>query len=293
MVLELIKPPKDGLTPEEYRKYVVDEIARLGIADQLSFKEFIVLYSGPAYEIQRILFFDLTDNTSLSEMMAGDLDASRVNDTEAAKFLSNQKLNEYFEPQFAGICKTRDELRDALNDAYATVWGGISELFAKRDFRHVATAVCGADRCRVFIRDELHPLIDNKSVETTNGIFHAAVVEMFYRVGQDAAFDLICRSEINFMHALSSVGKRGADEYENEINERLRFYRLERDNTPFMIKALNVKQMTERQDIISKYGLDNLYSTEPETWGKQIMPILSVIPREATRATTTRRTPEP
>lgn len=283
-----LKSPPPGLMPEEYRDYIKSgieaEIARVGAENVLWHKEFVIFYSGPSKTVIYILKYDPLNNDGRSLRMAGEMDASRINDAQAFVFLDRQDLDAYFTPVLAPSNPNPRKLEAALDSAYAEVWGGISELFAKMDFRRVATAVCGADQKRVFIKDEFPALIENNHVETINNIDMEAVRKVFREVSAGEAFKLVCLSELKMMFGWAGTGSKFPVTTWNDYFERIKFYEKEREDTESIIGPLTPAQECRKQEIIAEFGLASLYATATETWGGPAVPVSKSLPEKATLA---------
>lgn len=279
-----LAPDRTDYTPKGYREFIKREI-RPYIDEFLTFEDFVILYSGPSkYLRNESGIADIKSNNGLSAQMLDDIkksekvSGSRINDTEAAHALERHALNAYFQdylesnnPHIDFRDPLNAELIEALRDEiYAEVWGGISELFVQRDFRHAASAVCGADAERVFVRDELPTLVKTDHLKTINGIRCEAVKRVYNEVSPDEAFRLVCLSEINFVLSRSVISKQGASAVMSDANKRIEYYNFERDETYKAVGDLSGEQKSKLSDIISEFKLNALYETKPETWGRAV-----------------------
>ena len=167
---------------------------------------------------------------------------------------------------------SRKALSDTLSAAYATVWGGISELFADLDFKTAATAVCGAGQDRVFVKDELPVLVRNPYVRTINEIDMDAVRRMYNEVRLDEAFRLVCLSELSMTLRKAQATGVPPTEGWTDFFERHFFYSVERDDTGVGVPALTDAQHKRKESIIADFGLQNLFSNSPLDWAKPHKP---------------------
>lgn len=277
MLFADLVPPPAGKSPKEYRSYVEEKILSR-IDDVLTVEDFVILYSGPSRTVWQSGLPDVKSNDGLSLQMAKDIaaaegfDVSRINDTEAAKALNLHKLEKYFTPYFEKEfpSATVGEIEELQNAAYAEVWGGISELFAKRAFRHAATAVCGASPSRVFIKDELPVLVDTDHLKTINGIRFEAIKRIYNEVSPDEAFKLICLSEINFVYSRTHVKNMPEDDVVIDAKRRIAYYKIERDETEPLLDDLTDAQNQALENIKNDFGLNALCATAPETWSSAV-----------------------
>lgn len=275
-----LDPPKPGLKPKEYREYVkaqvAAEIARLGEGGVLKHEDFVIFYSGPSGEVLTIIVNKGKNkgkaNHGRSLDMAIEMGASRIDDTQAYLSLGGHNLDDYFRPVLAPLYPNPKKLDEAINAAYAEVWGGLSELFAELDFKTVATAVCGAGQDRVFVKDELPILIKNKHIQKINGIDMHAVRDLYNEVSPDEAFKLICLAELKMTFMKAKKATKSPVDVWNDFYERERFYREERKLPRLVIAPPTVEQEARRKEIIAKYGLEDLYATAPSDWGGPVVP---------------------
>ena len=134
------------------------------------------------------------------------------------------------------------ELRQELIDRDAkAVMTPISALFARAAFGDVKTAVCGANRERVFYETEIPHLLDkpdllgpptnlvrelmlNKEIETINCVPAAVLRAVYRRDGIEAAYQRICLTELRerFLYARSA----GAANVYADYIDRLEVHRI-------------------------------------------------------------------
>ena len=135
----------------------------------------------------RLLGVDAQTNFDLAEDQIARLDASVINSTNIAQFLTRINLKKYFD-------KVYPDPRDA-DAAWLEIWGKVSALFAESNFKEAATCVCGADPTRVFRAYEQDALLRNKHVKIINGRT-SQLFRDFGTLGAEEAFRLICLTEL-------------------------------------------------------------------------------------------------
>ncbi len=254
--------PVAGVSPEAYRRFLQNQI--IFYPDQLlACGEYVVLYSGPTRGAFKAVGAKVQNNNARSQILAIALGASRINNTEMAKFLDKQNLNVYFQDYLAAR-HTDLEYEVAQQKAYATVWGGPSEILVQRDFMKAATVVCGAAKDRVFAIDEMQPLLENPNNKFTNEIPTLAPKRMLGEVSKDASFDLICRSELKLVQTLAQCDVANFMWWNQDFKERVGFYAYER-GLPSRA-ALTPSQEDRKKAIIKDFKLEALYATHPQTW---------------------------
>lgn len=275
--------PAPNLRPEQYRHFVQAQIVFYP-RHLLACGDCVVFYSGPGRETYKNTGATGGNNNFRSKVLAFALGATRINDTRTAHFLEAQDLNTYFHPYAASLHKTKALINDKKNKAYAIVWGGPSELLAQMDFIHAATVVCGAEPDRVFMIDEIEPLLENKVCQTSNNISITAPKRMLWEVSKDDSFDLLCRSELKLVQTLALTDIINFSWWHKDFNERVNFYTHERKHAHQ--PALTGKQRRKKREIIEDFGLKALYDIHPRKWGhiipsgaslKATAPILSLV----------------
>lgn len=265
MLLCAFKAPPKGLSPTDYRKNIQEQILVCGKGKALTGRSrYIVFYSGPSGVVYDSLGFISHSNNDRSAILARALNAYRINDTEAGKFLNAQNLSEYFDEYAKNLHRYPDQQRKEKNKAYATVWGGPSELLAQMDFKKAATVVCGADHNRVFLIDEMEHLLRNTSCEAINEITSAAPRTLLTEVCKDAAFDYLCRSELKLVQTIANADIVNFSWWSKDLEDRKAFYAEERKDTD--PPRLTPDQEAKKQAIIKDFKLEALYATEPQTW---------------------------
>ena len=261
---------------QAYRDYVkgtiTDAISATSVADVLKHNEFVILYSGPSKNVYKKIICSVKDNNTRSSDMAFEYGASRINDTTAGITLNGVKFKPHFRDILAKMHSDPDDLDDAVNAAYAEVWGGISELFADLDFKTAATAVCGAGQDRVFVKDELPVLVRNPNIQTINEIDMDAVRRMYNEVSPDEAFRLVCLSELSMTLRKAQATGVPPTKGWTDFFERHFFYSIERNDTESGIPALTDAQHKRKESIIADFGLQDLFSDSPLDWAKPHKP---------------------
>lgn len=249
-----------GIKAEQFCFFIEKSISIFGVDRMVARKDLVVFYSGPSRKVRSSVGRDITTNWWRSKYMADELDGSRIDDTVLGRILGKINLHSFFSYVYA---KTADPAQAAA-DAEVKVWGVLSNHLAKSKFRRAATAVCGADKDRVFRLFELAPLADNPHVQEINNIQLEAVREMKNEVGDDQAFELICRSELKMSYEAAS--NKNTDESWQDFNERLTFFDVERDATTKGLPKLTAAQEKKKQEIIAKYNLASVYAASPAAW---------------------------
>lgn len=120
----------------------------------------------------------------------------------------------------------------------------VSALFIRAAHGHVKTAVCGADRERVFCETEIpglcdrnafppeaqllvKELLDNKDIESINGVPVAEFRATYKKSGLEAVYDRICVTELR-ERWLYAYNTRSADDFADYL-DRLELYLIDRD----------------------------------------------------------------
>ncbi|MGE0108879.1 MAG: hypothetical protein AB7S81_03830 [Bdellovibrionales bacterium] len=264
--------PRAGLTAVQYRNRIVKIIHRFGPARALAHKSTGVVYSGPWDTYVGVVGY-YEKNEIRSEQMAARLDGSRINDTWIWEKLSAIPLASYFERVYLPLLKDPSKIRNVLKGAYNTVWGGISKEFAKLPFREIATAVCGAAKKQVFYRYELPELVANPHIQICNEIPMEAVRRMYNEVGKDEAFNLVCLSELRMTFRYAAGTATRPIRAWQDFVDRTHFYHGERTATASTCAPLTADQENRKQQIITDFGLNALYTTTPSAWGGPLVPV--------------------
>ena len=125
--------------------------------------------------------------------------------------------------------------------------------FASREFIRavsgdVETAVCGADEKGIFFTVELPELVDNKAINSVNGLPTDMVREV-YALSPYEAFRLICVAELNDIKKCDIV----------ECGERYKFFEIEQDEANNNGCAHQVTLRIKIAEVITFYNLKNIY----------------------------------
>lgn len=263
--------PKAGLYAAEYRDQIIKVVNRVGIKHALSHKGVGVLYSGPNYAVWGVIGGKFDNNDLRSAIMATKKDCSRINNTWIAERLDARDLNDYFTQAYAPYVKDLNKLRKVANASYATVFSGVSKMFAALPFNEVATSICGAAKGRVFRRYELPVLCENKSPFSINKIPMASAQDMYKHVSPAETFDLVCLSELHMAFKdASKIGLHKASPARQDFLERLQIYVATRDDVDPVKPALTRVQDADKNKIIDDYMLEPLYAEPPERWMRKM-----------------------
>ena len=193
--------------------------------------DFGLLHSGPRFSILKELFGKnkaslerakkKRANIAIAERTAKRTHAFRLEDMRPGKVLEAATIYQFFQDAYAPD-------HDAGSREADKVWIYLSRKFTQALSGTVETAVCGADKDRVFRMIELPELMANSKVKTINSIPWKTVSDLYKSHpvdGPEKAFNLICRSELRL--AL----RRARDEKTSEAIEdyyyRRTYYRLE------------------------------------------------------------------
>lgn len=285
MLASALIAPVPGLSPEAYRRFLQNQI--IFYPDQLlACGQYVIFYSGPTRNAYAFANATAGNNNSRSKFLALALGATRINDTETASFLDDQDLRSYFNDYLFDLYHDPDRVEDEAYNAYATVWGGPSEILAQRNFIKAATVVCGANPRRVFVADEMQPLLENPVNKFTNEIPTTAPKRMLFEVSRDDAFDLLCRSELKLVQTLAQVDISNFTWWSKDFEERIGFYTYERMEAAKTASKLTADQENKKKEIIHVFKLEAMYATQPASWGCKLpagvtppakAPILSLI----------------
>ena len=196
----------DTLSPEvrEFCLRLKTLIERLG-PKVFGLSDLAVLYSGPTRELD-IEALGLANNVERSVEYARLLGATTIDETRIGKLLKRCDLKKHFELVYG---RTDPRVEAAIFE----VWAFVSREFVKSGFKHVATAVCGADPNRVFRAHELKVLLtEETSVEDINGVALQHFKDIYAAQGGGdkgfyAAFVEVCRTELNMAHERARTEK--------------------------------------------------------------------------------------
>ncbi len=232
-------------TPEGIIALVMEEVDRLGgLAKAFPNDGQIQLYSGP--------------NVKFMNQLAG---IKKKNQTRALKqirelswravILDNTPIGRYLFVEndlYGWLRSVHTELRaadkDELIDSEAKqIISFVSALFMRAAKGHVKTAVCGAERGRIFYQTEIpclcdranvpsqakkliEELLDNKDIESVNLVPIRVFRALYARKGLEEVYDRICLSELR-ERWLYAYNTRKASDYADYL-DRLELYRLDK-----------------------------------------------------------------
>jgi hypothetical protein len=200
----------------------------------------IMLSSGPHKDYLKEILPDfpgtkVINNTIRAQFQAAAFEATRVGDTKGGDFVfGSNRIYDHFFGDIYPLHTKKAEKETYKVEAF------ISREFVKNADGHVFTAICGADKKRVFYREELPTimvdiptliatLMKAKDIETINGVPVAPIRKLYNARGYDAAYRLICLGELRIlMHYANQEGSQAA--YRDYLI-RKELYLLERKDT--------------------------------------------------------------
>lgn len=202
----------------------------------------IILSSGPHKDYLTQISPDfpgtgVTNNTTRAQFQAAAFEATRIGDTKGGDFVfGGDRIYDHFfidiYPDPAKRQKAEQETRKV--EAF------ISREFVKNADGHIFTAVCGANKARIFYSEELPTmmvdipsliaaLLKSKDIKTINGVAVEPIRNLYNKGGHDAAYRLICLNELRILlHFANDTGSQPA--YRDYLT-RKEFYLLERKAT--------------------------------------------------------------
>ena len=176
----------------------------------------ILAYSGPKIKLRELLKHSIGNHERAKEQATDPhFPAVLIDDVHVGKFIFDDnaiyQLLDFKHSHLPKDIKEKAKQKDAdyINSIF-------SALFIRAAHGHVDTAVCGADRERIFYMIELPGLVDrdnvyvilfkdaknfvdmffdNKDIKTINGLDIEHCRKMFNEKGQEEVFRLICRME--------------------------------------------------------------------------------------------------
>ena len=236
-------------TPDEIIEIVKGKIAAMpnGLREAFAHNERIQLYSGPCYAYRHLLigpdFQSDRDGAKESKSSNGQRatkqakekgwNATLLDDTAIGKFLFQENnlynhLNKLYHN------------RRLVDEAGQKIMNFVSALFIRTAHGDIKTAVCGADRTRVFYVTEMEGLhsrtaypseadflvsrlLDNKDITSING----TPIDVFRKLrderGKESVYNYICETELKDRHEHAlKTGKRA--DYADYL-DRLELYR--------------------------------------------------------------------
>lgn len=198
----------------------------------------VLLYSGPGDGVAATLTVTRR-NRARARIQARRSHFAMIDHTRVGQYLG--KINysgnvyKYFAKKYAR--RYGDDSEEAFAEA-DKVMRVASREFMKASFGHVATAVCGAATDRIFYEVELPAMVENKAIETINGL-PAELVRDFCRLDLYEAFRLICLAELLEARRYAKVAKpsRLKQQAKRDYRERLGFFVRERRTTSHRPRA--------------------------------------------------------
>lgn len=212
---------KGDETPDDIIRLVLDKIAAMpgGLREAFAHDGRIQLYTGPNKEYRHLLIgpdFEIplgkpskSSNGKRAAKQAKEKDwkATFLDDTAIGQFLFVENdLYKHLLTLYKGDRLTTDI-------AGQKVMSFVSALFIRAAFGEVKTAVCGADRSRVFFGAEMdgmhdrkaYPseaeflvdaLLDNKDITSINGTRIEVFRALRDKEGKETVYDRICLTEL-------------------------------------------------------------------------------------------------
>ncbi|MDX9689053.1 MAG: hypothetical protein EOM37_06625 [Proteobacteria bacterium] len=260
---------KGKKTPEAIIRLVAREITRLGV-HAFDYNGRNVLYTGPDES-----YWNGGDkNKEIAERFVSEWCARWFEGSEIGKYVF-EGFSVY--TLFNGLYGKRTR---KSNNAIGKVSKYASRRFIKAAFGEVATAVCGANKKRVFYDAELPVLVKNTKITTINGL-PRELVKAFYDINRDEAYQLICWAEL--LEAKRKADRTGAKQDRQEYEARLHFFTEERKDVASTMKkhspAWEAKRMEERRSLLAAYGHETLLDDI-----KAFTPTIASFPRRSRSA---------
>lgn len=220
-------------------------------------------YSGPDLAVSpdpdlfipyapRIDNLDRTD-LMVQEMLRQGIPVIWLDGSPMGKFLFEEN----------DLYKGLEEYNDALGvtsrrkrrDSGDYVMSRVSRAYIKSAFGYGATAVCGAMHDRIFYRYEMPVLVNNDQIIAINDL-PRQMVQDFYAIGKDEAFQVICWAEL-----LLSKARMEANDNEDtrrDFHQRQYFLNGERNLMASRVVPLSKKwehkREEKREEIFSNYA---------------------------------------
>ena len=253
-----------GKSPEQAWRIVRSEITRRkGATEAFEHQGYSLSYTGPdvAVSPDPDLFIPYAPRISnlsrtgawVDALKATGIPAVWLDGSPIGKFLfvDNQLyigLREFF---FARGIRDTD-----------TIWAGgdhvmsrVSRSYIKSAFGYGATAVCGADRERIFYRYEMPALVNNDKIIAINEL-PRQMVQDFYAINKDEAFQVVCWAEL-----LLSKARMEANDNEDtrrDFHQRQYFLNGERKLRVSKVVPLSKKwehkREEKREEIFANYA---------------------------------------
>lgn len=244
---------KGDETPNDIIRLVLDKIAAMpgGLREAFAHDGRIQLYTGPNRLYRPLLIgpdfqahgpMAKRSNSSNGKRAAKqakekDWKATLLDDTAIGKFLFEE--NDLY-GHLSGLYPTDPGEVDAAGQK---IMSFVSALFIRAAFGEVKTAVCGADRTRVFFGAEMdgmhdrkaYPseadflvdaLLDNKDITSINGTPIEVFRALRDKEGKEAVYDRICLTELRERKEHATKTGKKAD-YRDYL-DRLELYRTDK-----------------------------------------------------------------
>jgi len=163
-------------------------------------------------------------NYAIAKRQAKRVSAVRLEDTKPGKALEARDIYRFFKGHYPDPAESKREADK--------VWAHVSRRFIQALDGDVVTAVCGANRTRIFRNDELPELVINSHIKTINGVPWPEIRDLYFSdpaTGPYKAFLLICRSELRF--AMRHAAGAKTNEAVDEAYYRRTYYQIERRHT--------------------------------------------------------------
>lgn len=191
-----------------------------------------VFYSGPARGIRQKFGGLIKRNRDRSKQMAQALHARHIEDVSVvANSIFGKDSWFRLKSLFFAFAERFSALKILIGVPRNLIAGYFSRRYASEPFRHVVTAVCGADHSRTFFQQEFPTLLKNDRVLTINDIDMDAVRRISRTVSLDAAFNLVCLGELRKAYEKEKASQAGAAKT-SDYYERLLSYVEERQTVP-------------------------------------------------------------
>jgi hypothetical protein len=249
-----------GKSPVQAWRIVRREILKRG-PSAFGHRGYSVSYSGPDKVVSPendpyIPFPPRLSNLDRSKSIIEELKAISavwLDDSQIGRFLFVE--NDLYAALKVFFTENGDEQDRRYRKAADYVMSRVSRAYIKSAFGYAATAVCGAGHKRIFYRYEMPVLVKNKKVTAINGL-PRKMVEEFYAIGRDEAFQLICLAEM--IQSKRRLDRDDSRENRQDYEQRLYFFEKERKAFSAKNKTLpdrwNQKREEKRATIMKKYA---------------------------------------
>lgn len=237
-------------TGDGVKAIVSKRLARWGIVKAFVHNGLIMLSSGPMKEYLEDIETGVVgvlpiNNDKRSKVQAKAFGATRIADTRGGDFVFHEnRVYKHFDKMYPAPPRIRSS--DESKKHSRVVETFISCEFIKAVDGHFFTAVCGADKKRVFYEDETRTMMEvvpaliaalmkEKDIKTLNGVPIEKFRKMYNPADYDRTYRYICLTEQRYLLHYSRSGKAVAP-YDsltafNDYLYRKEFYQLERRDT--------------------------------------------------------------